>query len=172
MERIEITRLTKGTKYGKHLINISKKKINKGFVMVTDRDYSLPGSKQEGFYNIIILHHVKNDEEAIEKAKGIARGKYEKTNMGHEFYLLKNGRVISNIISPDCNDPHNSPICRICYEKGEKRIARFVEDFGGTIEYSCRVHQVKNELIKRFAAVMTVRIFDLGEEKEIFSNCQ
>jgi len=140
--------------------------------MVTDRDYSLPGSKREGFYNIIILHRVKNDEEAIEKARGIARGKYEKTNRWHEFYLLKNGRVISNIISPNCNEPNNSPICRFCHEKGEIRIARFAEDFGGTILHSCPSHKVKNELIKRLAAVMRVSIFDLGEGKEIFSNCR
>lgn len=171
MKKVKTVKLTKATSIGKHLINISKRNMSNGFVLSTGLDYSLPGGKGLGFPNVIILHGIKSDEEAVEKAKKIVREKYEKTNIGHDFALLKNGRVIDRIASPDCNDPSNYPMCHFCYEKGNKRDARYCETFNyNVLKYSCSKDLISGKFLKMLAARMPVEVVDFWEGKEIFSN--
>lgn len=142
---------------------------NKIFILVTGSDYSLPG--KIGIKSINAIPLINKDEEgAIKEAKKIVREKYIKTGMNHDFSLKKGDRVIARIISPNLKEPGNLPICRICFKKGKIIDACFKEDLGGIIIYSCQNDRIKDESLKDLAARMSVRVLDLKEGREIFSD--
>ena len=154
-----------------HIIELSEKNINKGFVLSTELDYSFAGKMKKGFPNNIYLSDVKKEKDAIERAKKIVREKYEYTEIKHIFTLSRDGKVVARIVSPDWNDPDNLPLCHLCYEKGKKEIARFTENFDGTIIYSCEKDRISNKYIKFLATrISPVSLFDLWEKKVIFPN--
>jgi len=147
---------------------------NKGFILVTPIDYSFPpcNALKIGSPTVVVIH-VKNRQEAIEEVKKIVRKAYEDTNIEHTSALLENGKVIAEITSPDCNDPKNQPLCRFCFEfKGRKVKARYCETYNirnhNVCQYSCGRHLVDKKFIETIAAVASVEIVDLRENKTIF----
>ena len=144
--------------------------LKKIYILVTDNDYSLPGRINDGGINSEIINNVRNKREAIKEAKKITRAKYINTNKEHRCILRENGRVIAKIISPDCSDPNNFPICYFCFKNGKITRACFEEELVGVIMYSCRKDKIKSKLIKDLISRIPIRILDLKEGKEIFSS--